>query len=290
MRNPQYCLHWALVSRGSATCCSTAGVVSAAREHRGRQRPHGPRGWGREGNGDGDGDGDAVPEASVSPQPVVTQVRPPGKSSVAWGRQTGDTRAFSCAGVASLISVMSLRMVSQLKLGFRKTCSRRQRSQCPHPRLGQWAPMGTHRDPRAQMPASRTDGCRGHPRDWWGPQGWMATPGLLGTHAPGTPQGLVGPWVKPQGTALGLLGAREQGSRPRAHHQHHGDSRTATFPTVAAAQGPWGAQDDGSSPSVGTLGIMDIPRGQQPWGLLGTRAKEPRPWGDGDTVGNQTQR
>lgn len=217
MRNPQYCLHWALVSRGSATCCSTAGVVSAAREHRGRQRPHGPRGWGREGNGDGDGDGDAVPEASVSPQPVVTQVRPPGKSSVAWGRQTGDTRAFSCAGVASLISVMSLRMVSQLKLGFRKTCSRRQRSQCPHPRLGQWAPMGTHRDPRAQMPASRTDGCRGHPRDWWGPQGWMATPGLLGTHAPGTltgTGGTLGQTPKDCPRAAGGQGARIEAQSP----------------------------------------------------------------------------
>lgn len=78
----------------------------------GRQHPHGPRGRDREGSGDGDGA--AVPEASVSPQPVVTQVRPPGKSSVAWGRQTGDTRAFSCAGVASLISVMSLRTVSEL--------------------------------------------------------------------------------------------------------------------------------------------------------------------------------
>ena len=66
------------------------------------------------GGKDGDGAAAAVPLELRSPQPMVTQVRPPGKSSVAWGRQTGATRAFSCAGVASLISVMSLRMVSEL--------------------------------------------------------------------------------------------------------------------------------------------------------------------------------
>ena len=71
-------------------------------------------GWGQE---------DAVPLGSVSPQPVVTQVMPPGKSSVGWGRQTGDTRADSRAGVASLSRVMSSRMVSMLNLGFLKTWS-----------------------------------------------------------------------------------------------------------------------------------------------------------------------
>lgn len=74
--------------------------------------------------GDRNGDGDKkvqLPLESVSPQPVVTQVIPPGNSSVAAGRQTGDTRSDSCAGVASLIRVMSSWMVSMLNLGFLKT-------------------------------------------------------------------------------------------------------------------------------------------------------------------------
>lgn len=89
------------------------------------------RGWGQE---------RAVPLGSVSPQPVVTQVMPPGKSSVASGRQTGDTRADIRAGVASLIRVMSSWMVSMLNLGFLKTWSGRQRSQCLHPWPGCWVP------------------------------------------------------------------------------------------------------------------------------------------------------
>lgn len=97
------------------------------------------KGTGKTGDKDGDGDGDLdeagdrnghgakkvqLPLESVSPQPVVTQVIPPGNSSVALGRQTGDTRFDSCAGVASLIRVMSSRMVSMLNLGFLKTWSR----------------------------------------------------------------------------------------------------------------------------------------------------------------------
>lgn len=82
------------------------------------------------GNGDLDEAGDRngggekkvqLPLASVSPQPVVTQVIPPSNSSVALGRQTGDTRSDSSAGVASLIRVMSSWMVSMLNLGFLKT-------------------------------------------------------------------------------------------------------------------------------------------------------------------------
>lgn len=83
---------------------------------------------------------------------MVTQVKPPGKSSVAWGRQTGDTVADSWAGVASLIRAMSLRMVRKLNLGFLKTWSRWQHSQWPHPWPGHW---GLYRD------------CG----DCWGPQG-----------------------------------------------------------------------------------------------------------------------
>lgn len=44
MRKPQNSLHWALVSRGRATCCSTAGVCEAAGSG-GRQLRH--REWGQ---------------------------------------------------------------------------------------------------------------------------------------------------------------------------------------------------------------------------------------------------
>lgn len=49
--------------------------------------------WG--GNEDGDKKKVQLPLGSVSPQPVVTQVVPPANSSVALGRQTGDTRSDS---------------------------------------------------------------------------------------------------------------------------------------------------------------------------------------------------
>lgn len=174
------------------------------------------KGTGKTGDKDGDGDLDEagdrnghgakkmqLPLESVSPQPVVTQVIPPGNSSVALGRQTGDTRFDSCAGVASLIRVMSSRMVSMLNLGFLKTWSRQHCSQHLHPLPGCRArgtpqgPVGTpgtNGDPgdcscgsragrvsELQSPVPGTQGSRDTPghipcRDEVDPGGWTPIP------------------------------------------------------------------------------------------------------------------
>lgn len=70
MRKPQNSLHWVLVSRGRATCCSTAGVCEAAgigehqRRHRERSGNGERAGMGRGGRGGQDrgegGDGDRI--------------------------------------------------------------------------------------------------------------------------------------------------------------------------------------------------------------------------------------
>merc|ERR1712168_1143344 len=71
---PQYCLHWAGLSRGRAVCCRKRGLEV----------------W------------------PVLPQPVVTQRVPEGMLVLEEARHTGDTREVICAGEDSLRRVMSL--------------------------------------------------------------------------------------------------------------------------------------------------------------------------------------
>lgn len=167
---------------------------------------------------------------SVSPQPVVTQVMPPGKSSVAWGRQTGDTLADSRAGVASLSRVMSSRMVSMLNLGFLKTWSRGHRSQRPHPQPGCRAP-GT---PQGLM------GTDGDPRDRQRPWGLTGAPGEspCGCQADGAP-------------GVQIPAPRAQRSRDAVGT--HGDPREQT--QSPGLKGTWGAD-----PNLGTEGWQGHPR------------------------------
>lgn len=162
------------------------------------------------GGKEGRGWGHAVlPLELRSPQPVVTQVMPPGKSSVAWGRQTGATRAFSCAGVASLISVMSLRMVSALYLGFLKTCGSGSTDSARTPGWG----GGTTKPAPVGTPGPRR-GSHQH-GDWWRPVGRAPSLGHRGPHRhtnTSTTEGSKGPGTTKDSVGMRALIQRDQGT------------------------------------------------------------------------------